>query len=101
MKPLDAPESVSPCSVLLMGQTLLDTPTVEAYLRAGLARLVPQGWRSTGGADGVYFYTKGRWQLTASVGSVPGLHFVSASPTTPGTGTATVHLVNITIQDLC
>jgi hypothetical protein len=107
MTRLDVPESVSPCSVLLVGQTVLGTPTVEARLRAGLARLVSQGWQSTGGVDDVFFYAKGPWQLTASVGSLPGLDFVSASPAAPATmaapatGTATGHLVNVTVQDLC
>lgn len=101
MTRLGVPESVSPCSVLLVGQTVLDTPAVQARLRAGLARLASQGWRSTGGADGVFFYAKGPWQLTASVGSLPGLRFVSASPAAPAAGTATGHLVNVTVQDLC
>lgn len=62
---------------------------------------------STGGVDDVFFYAKGPWQLTASVGSLPGLDFVSASPAAPATmaapatGTATGHLVNVTVQDLC
>lgn len=102
MTRLDVPENVSPCSVLLMGQTLLDAPTAGARLRAGLARLVSQGWRPTGGTGEVYFYAKGPWQLTASVGALPGMGFVPASTASPAaTATASGRLVDITVQDLC